>query len=108
MNLLSIILLLAPPADGKGGGFGGGGFIFILLIFVVMYFFMIRPQMKKQKEQKKFREAIKKGDKVVTIGGLHGRILEVDDKTVLIEADSNVKLRFDKSAVASNTDDTKK
>ena len=60
--------------------------LFIGLMFFVFYFFMIRPQMKKQKELKKFREGLAKGDHIVSIGGIHGRILEVTDTTVLIES----------------------
>jgi preprotein translocase subunit YajC len=67
---------------------------------VVFYFFMIRPQQKKAKDAKKFREALQKGTKVVTIGGLHGRISEVNDTTVLLEVDGNVRIRFEKSAIA--------
>ena len=70
------------------------------LLMVVFYFFMIRPQQKKAKEARKFRESLQKGSKVVTIGGIHGRVVEVADTTVLLEVDSNVKLRFEKSAVA--------
>jgi preprotein translocase subunit YajC len=70
------------------------------LLMVVFYFFMIRPQQKKSKDAKKFREALGKGAKVVTIGGLHGKVLEVNDTTILLEVDSNVKLRFEKSAIA--------
>ena len=70
------------------------------LLMVVFYFFMIRPQQKKAKDARKFRESIQKGTKVVTIGGLHGRVVEVSDKTVLIEAADGVKLRFEKSAIA--------
>ncbi|MBK9075351.1 MAG: preprotein translocase subunit YajC [Flavobacteriales bacterium] len=70
------------------------------LLMVVFYFFMIRPQQKKAKDARKFRESIQKGTKVVTIGGLHGRVVEVSDKTVLLEVDTNVKLRFEKSALA--------
>jgi len=66
---------------------------------------MIRPQMKKQKEMKKFRENLKVGDKVVTIGGIHGKLLEVADATVLISSEGT-KLRFDKSAIATSTEDT--
>jgi preprotein translocase subunit YajC len=66
---------------------------------------MIRPQMKKQKEMKKFRENLKIGDKVVTIGGIHGKLLEVADATVLISSEGT-KLRFDKSAIATSTEDT--
>ena len=72
--------------------------LFIGLMFLVFYFFMIRPQMKKQKELKKFREGLTKGDHIVSIGGIHGRILEVTDTTVLIETEKT-KIRLDKSAV---------
>ena len=71
---------------------------------LVFWFFMIRPQMKKQKELKKFREALKKGDHIVTIGGIHGKILEVTDTTVLVQSDST-KLRFDKSAISQSSED---
>jgi preprotein translocase subunit YajC len=71
----------------------------------VFYFFMIRPQMKKQKELKKFREGLKPGDKIVTIGGIHGKILEIADSTVLIQSEGT-KLRLEKSAVSSAMEDT--
>ncbi|MDX2362836.1 MAG: preprotein translocase subunit YajC [Crocinitomicaceae bacterium] len=74
------------------------------MILVVFYFFMIRPQMKKQKELKKFRENIGVGDKVVTIGGVHGKILEVSESTLLISVESG-KMRVDKSAVSSSAED---
>jgi len=66
---------------------------------------MIRPQMKKQKELKKFREGLKAGDKIVTIGGIHGKILEIADATVLIQSEGT-KLRIEKSAVSSSMEDT--
>ena len=72
--------------------------LFIGLMFFVFYFFMIRPQMKKQKELKKFREGLAKGDHIVSIGGIHGRILEVTDTTVLIESEKT-KISLDKTAV---------
>ncbi|MBK9175929.1 MAG: preprotein translocase subunit YajC [Flavobacteriales bacterium] len=70
------------------------------LLMVVFYFFMIRPQQKKAKDAKKFRESLQKGARVITIGGIHGKVLEVADTTVLVEVDSNVKLRLEKSAIA--------
>lgn len=76
----------------------------IVMMLVVFYFFMIRPQMKKQKELKKFREAMKPGDKVVTIGGIHGKILEMADSTVLISSEGT-KIRIEKSAIASSSED---
>lgn len=75
-------------------------FLPLIAIIVVFYFFFIRPQMKKSKEQKKFREALKKGDKVITIGGIHGKIVEVQDTTFTIEVEGQMKLRIEKSAVA--------
>ncbi len=88
-------------------------FVMMGLLMVVFYFFMIRPQQKKAKTAKKFREALQKGTRVVTIGGMHGKVVEVDDKTVLLDVDTNVKLRFEKSAIAMDssmqlTEETKK
>jgi preprotein translocase subunit YajC len=78
--------------------------IMLVLIVVVFYFFMIRPQMKKQKELKKFRENLKAGDKVVTIGGIHGKILEINDSTVLVNSEGT-KIRLDKTAISSSSED---
>ncbi len=79
--------------------------IMLVLILVVFYFFMIRPQMKKQKELKKFRESLKAGDKIVTIGGIHGKILELNDTTVLINSEGS-KIRLEKSAVSQSFQET--
>ena len=77
-------------------------FLFPLLaIFIVFYFFMIRPQARREKERRAMIDAVKKGDKVVTAGGIHGTIIQVDEGSLLIQVDQNVKLRFEKSAVAS-------
>lgn len=75
--------------------------VFLVAIIIVFYMFMIRPQMKKQKTEKTFRDSLEKGAKVVTIGGLHGRIVEVSDRTFLIEVDSNVKVRVERSAISA-------
>jgi preprotein translocase subunit YajC len=77
----------------------------LILVVVVFYFFMIRPQMKKQKELKKFRENLQVGDKVVTIGGIHGKILEIADTTILMSCESSTKFRLEKSAIASSFDE---
>ena len=74
-------------------------FLPLVLIIVVFYFFMIRPQMKKQKEMTNYRNSLKKGDKVVTTGGIYGRINEVKDNYVMIDAGGDVKLKVDKSAL---------
>lgn len=93
-NLLNIVL----QATGKG--FGYGQILFLVLIIAVFYMFFIRPQAKKAKDQKKFRESLQKGDKIVTIGGIHGKILEVRDTTVIIEVEGGNRLKMEKSAIA--------
>ena len=72
------------------------------LIFAVMWFFMMRPQRKQQTELQNFRDALKKGDKVVTIGGIYGTIVEVKEESVLMEVDSNVKIRVSKNALVKD------
>jgi preprotein translocase subunit YajC len=91
-----------PPQseDGSGGGSGLMSFLPLILIILVFYLFFIRPQMRKSKEQKKFRESLEKGRKVVTIGGIHGKILEVSDTTVVLDVGNQVKMVFEKSAIA--------
>lgn len=96
MNFLN--LLLMQQGDQEGGGIMS--FLPIILIVVVFYMFFIRPQMKKTKDQKKYREAIKKGDKIVTIGGIHGKILEVQETTFTIEVEGQNRLKVEKSAIA--------
>ncbi len=100
MNFLNSIILMAPPAEGSGGGIVA--FLPLILIVLVFYLFFIRPQMKKQKDLNKFRENIKKGDRVITIGGIHGKILEIQDKTFIIEVEGLNRLKIEKSAVAQN------
>ena len=84
----------------QAGGGASGQFIVMGLIIVVLYFFMIRPQMKKQKDQKKYVEELKKGDKVVTTAGIYGRVFEINDTTVLIEVESGARIRFEKAAIS--------
>ena len=91
---------LSFPLQAAGQQSPYSFWIMMGLLMVVFYFFMIRPQQKKAKEARKFRESIQKGMKVVTIGGVHGKVAEVNDKTVLLEVDANVKIRFEKSALA--------
>lgn len=94
MNISSVVLM----AGGQGNPLAS--LLPIILIFVVMYFFMIRPQVKKAKQQKKYREGLQKGDRIVTIGGIHARIFEVSDTTFVIEVESGTKLRIEKNAVS--------
>ncbi len=98
MNQLTILLM-----TGGGQGAGIAQFIPLILIIVVFYFFMIRPQLKKSKEQKKFRENIAKGDKIVTIGGIHGKIVDVQETTFIIEVEGGHKLKVEKNAVSMDS-----
>lgn len=83
---------------------GMNNIVMIVLMIAIFYFFMIRPQMKRQKELKKFRENLAQGDKVVTTGGIHGKILEVTDTTVLISSDGT-KFRIEKASISHTTED---
>lgn len=98
MNPTNILLMA-----GGGGAGGLGQFIPLILIIVVFYFFMIRPQLKKSKDQKKFRENIAKGDKIVTIGGIHGKIVDIQETTFIIEVEGGHKLKIEKSAVSMDS-----
>ena len=89
--------LLQTLTDGQGTSY----LIYFGLIFVVMYYFMLHPQLKKQKKERKLREELKKGDDIITIGGIHGKIVEMKESSVVIESYS-VKIQIEKSAIAMN------
>lgn len=93
------LLLLAQPAGTAGQTNPLVTFLPLILVFVVFYFFMIRPQMKKQKEMTTYRSSLKRGDKVITTGGIYGRVYEVKDTWVLVEVGGDVKLKIDKNAL---------
>ncbi len=97
-------LLMGAPANGAEQN-PIMTFLPMILIIVVFYFFMIRPQMKKQKEVTAFRNSLAKGDKVVTTGGIYGKIIELKDNTVLLQVDDNVKIRVDKAALVRDMSD---
>ena len=99
--MLNQIILMSQPQGGNANPIMN--FLPIILIVVVFYFFMIRPQMKKAKDQQKFREAIKKGDRIVTIGGFHVKIVEEADKTFIIEVEGGVKLKIERTAVSMDS-----
>lgn len=106
MNTLGILLQAAQPQQ-QGGGYSG--LIMIALLFVILWLFFIRPQNKKQKEEQRFRDSLQKGDDVVTIGGIHGKVVEVKTTTVMVSIDNNVKIEVEKSAlVAAPTQVTQK
>jgi preprotein translocase subunit YajC len=95
---------MAQPKDGAEAN-PFMSFLPLILIVVVFYFFMIRPQMKRQKELRKFRESIQKGDNVVTTGGIYGKVADIKETTILLQVDEGVKLKVDKSAVVKDMSD---
>ena len=99
MTNFAYLYLMGQPAGGTGQSNPLVTFLPLILVFVVFYFFMIRPQMKKQKEMTTYRSSLKKGDRVVTTGGIYGKVQEVKDQSVTIDVGGDVKLRVDKNAL---------
>ena len=96
-------LVIALQQQGAPGGMAN--ILLIVAMVAVFYFFMIRPQMKRQKELKNFRESLKKGDKVVTTGGIYGKVLEMGDYYIMMEVEGQNRLKVDKSAVIKDMTD---
>lgn len=88
----------------QAAGTGMSSLIMFGMIFAVMYFFMIRPQIKKQKKEREYRSALKKGDKVVTVGGIHGKITDVKEDTFILEVMGGNTLKIEKTAVSMSGD----
>lgn len=101
-------LLQAAPAAEGGSGSAFMQFLPFILIIVVFYFFMIRPQQKRQKELNKMRDELSKGTQIMTNGGVYGKVSEVKDNIVVVEVAEGVKIKFDKSAIATVVTDTNK
>jgi len=102
MNSVLGILLMGSPQQGQNPW---SSLIPLLLIMVVFYFFLIRPQMKRQKDLKSFRESLKKGDHIITAGGIYGKINNISDNVITIDVGNNVLLKVDKSSVMRDTTD---
>ena len=98
MSFSDFILMGAPPG-GEANPLAM--FLPLILIFIVFYVFIIRPQKKKEDQRKKMIEAVQKGNRVITIGGVHGTVTQVDETSVLVQVDNNTKLRVEKSALSS-------
>lgn len=99
---MSFIPFLQQEASAQGlGGAGLISFVPLLGLFVIFYFFIIRPQSKKQKETQKMINALKKGDNVITIGGIHGTVSSVKENTVIVKVDENTKIEFNRTAIAT-------
>jgi preprotein translocase subunit YajC len=101
MNTISFILLMPQGPDQSPVP----SFVFLLLIIVVFYLFMIRPQMRRQKELKTYRENLQKGDKIVTTGGIYGKVTDVKDTTITVEIADKILVKIDKNAVLKDTTD---
>ena len=97
-------ILMAGTAEGEQGN-PLGMFLPLIAVLVIFWFFMIRPQAKKQKELRKFRESLQKGDKVITNGGIYGKIVSVKDNVVVLQVDENTKLTIDKSSLIKDPTD---
>ena len=108
MNLLTSLFLLlqSAPAGNPPKASAWPTIIMFAAIIFIMWLFMIKPQRKQQKELQEFRSGLKKGDKVVTVGGIYGEIVEVNEKTALIKVDGDVKLRVDKQGLVKDYSDT--
>lgn len=97
------LLQATAPAPQAGGGYSL--FIMLGLMILVLYFFMWRPESKRRKQMARFRAGLKKGDKIITAGGIYGVVKEIKETTLLIEVDGNVTLRIDKNMVVADTSD---
>ena len=107
MSIFSTVLLqsCAPPAGGEGKDPGMMTILMIVAMVAIFYFFMIRPQQKRQKDLQKARAAMKIGDKVVTAGGIHGRIKEVAETSMIIEIAEGIRIRVEKGSVYASSED---
>ena len=98
----SFVIAMSPPPDGSGGG---GSLVSTLIMFGliigIFYLMILRPQQKKQKDRQKLLDSVRKGDKVITAGGMHGSVAGLDEKTVLLQVGDNIKMKFERSAITS-------
>ncbi len=101
MNFLNTLLMMNPDGDQSPVSM----LVFFGLMILVFYFFMIRPQVKKQKELSKFRNELEKGDKIVTTGGIYGKVSEIKDQIIIMDIGENVKIKIDKNAVIKDASD---
>lgn len=101
MNIVDLIAM--AQQGGGGGGSMLSTIVMFALIILIFYFMILRPQQKRQKEREALLSSMKKGDKVITVGGIHGMIVGMEDKTVLVQIAENVKVKYEKSSIASIT-----
>jgi len=111
LNVIHPILGMAPQGGASGGSSMFSTLIMFALIILIFYFMILRPQQKRQKEREKLLGSVEKGDKVITVGGAHGTVVGLEEKTVLVQIADNVKVKYEKSAISSvirNSDTTGK
>ncbi len=106
ITVATLLLQAAPQAQAPGAGGSGAFWIMIIAMFAIMWLFMIRPQRKQQKELEAFRNSLKRGDKVITAGGIYGTVDEIKDRYVVLKVDGETKLRVDKSSIVKDPDQT--
>jgi len=102
MKNLLYVLLMAPKTEDQNPLMT---FLPFILIIVVFYFFLIRPQAKKQKDLRTYRESLKKGDKIITTGGIYGKVVDIKDNVIVIDVGEQIRLKIDKSAVLKDASD---
>ena len=100
MNSIEHLIAMAPQGQG-GGGSMFSTIIMFALIILIFYFMILRPQQKRQKERQKMLGSVQKGDKIITVGGVHGTVVGMEEKTVLVQISDNVKVKLEKSAISS-------
>ncbi len=102
MSNLAFLYLMGPTPEGQNPLVS---FLPLIAVFAIFYFFMIRPQVKKQKEMTNYRNSLKKGDKIITTGGIYGKVTDVKDNTITVDVGNEVLLKIDKSAVLKDSSD---
>lgn len=101
--MITPFIAMAPSSGGDAGGSLMTTVIMFGLIFVIFYFMIIRPQQKRAKERQALLDSVKKGDKIITSGGMHGKVINIDESTILVEVADNVKIKIERSAVTGVT-----
>ena len=96
----SLLVAMAPSQGGQGGGDFTSMILMFAVVIAIFYFMIMRPQQKKQKERQKLLDSMKKGDKVVTAGGIHGTIIGIEDKTLLVQIADNVKVKIERGSIS--------
>lgn len=100
---LQTLYAAAPPPNGQAGGTGSliSTLVMFAAVIAIMYFLMIRPQQKRQREHQQMLQSLQKGDRVITSSGIHGTIVDLDEKTITLQVSDNTRIKFERAAIAS-------